>query len=181
MRSSAPADCVVDGSVSWLTAAPAPDRDPTGAVTGPLRARFALRLAEHEHVVGLGERYHALDQRGWAVDAEVFEQYCSQGERTYLPIPFAHVVGGDGWGFHVDTTRRVWFDLGATDEDLLWIEVAVSPDDPDVILRLWAGAPATVLAGFLEHVGPPGLIPDWACRPWISGNEWNTQASCAGS
>jgi len=171
-----PVDRIVSGSVSWLTAELSADHDPAGAVTGPLRARFALRLAENEHVVGLGERYHALDQRGWAVDAEVFEQYCAQGERTYLPVPFAHVVGGEGWGFHVDTTRRVWFDVGATDGDLLWIEVAVAPDDPDVTLRLWSGAPATVLAGFLEHVGTPGLIPDWAYRPWISGNEWNTQA-----
>lgn len=172
----APGDRLVDGSLSWLTAEPAPGRDRADAVTGTLRARFALRLASDEHVVGFGERFHALDQRGWSVDAEVFEQYCNQGERTYLPVPFAHVVGGDGWGFHVDTTRRVWFDVGATDQDLLWIEVAVAPDDPDVTLRLWAGDPASVLAGFLKHVGRPGLIPDWAYRPWISGNEWNTQA-----
>jgi hypothetical protein len=60
----------------------------------PVRARFALGLSEGEHVVGLGERFHSLDQRGWAVDATVFEQYCDQGVRTYLPVPFAHVAGG---------------------------------------------------------------------------------------
>lgn len=140
-----------------------------------VRARFALRLAPEEHVVGLGERFHALDQRGWAVDATVFEQYCNQGERTYLPVPFAHVVGGDGWGFHVDTTRRVWFDLGKRDAGLLWIEVLVDPDDPVAALHLFGGSPAEVLAGFLSGVGAPALIPDWAYRPWISSNEWNTQ------
>lgn len=173
-----PRNRLVAGSVSWLVAACAePDAaDAADAVTGPLRVRFALRLTDDEHVVGLGERFHALDQRGWAVDAEVFEQYCSQGVRTYLPVPFAHVVGGSGWGFHVDTTRRVWFDVGRRDTDLIWIEVTVSPTDATVLLRLWSGDPATVLTGFLDRVGRPGLIPDWAYRPWISGNEWNSEA-----
>ena len=48
----------------------------------------------------------------------VFEQYKSQGaeRKTYLPMPFAHVVGGAGWGFHVRTSRRVWFDVGSRDD-----------------------------------------------------------------
>lgn len=152
------------GSLEWLVA--------DGRV---LRARFALGLGSNEHVVGLGERFHALDQRGWAVDATVFEQYCDQGERTYLPVPFAHVVGGSGWGFHVDTTRRVWFDVGARDLDLLRVEVLIDPDDPVVTLRSWDGSPSEVLAGFLSTVGTPARIPEWAYRPWISSNEWNTQ------
>lgn len=142
----------------------------------PVRARFALGLSSGEHVVGLGERFHSLDQRGWAVDATVFEQYCDQGVRTYLPVPFAHVVGGAGWGFHVDTTRRVWFDIGKQDADRLWVEVLVDPDDPVVNLHIWEGEPAEVLSGFFDVVGRPTRIPDWAYRPWISSNEWNTQA-----
>lgn len=141
-----------------------------------VRARFALTLAEGEHIVGLGERFHALDQRGWAVDATVFEQYCDQGERTYLPVPFAHVVGGDGWGFHINTTRRVWFDMGKRDATRIWVEVLVDPENPVVDLQMWDGSPAEVLSGFLDVVGTPALIPDWAYRPWISSNEWNTQA-----
>ncbi len=140
------------------------------------RAKFALRLAAGEHIVGLGERFHSLDQRGWAVDATVFEQYCNQGERTYLPVPFAHVIGGDGWGFHVDTTRRVWFDMGKGDPGLIWIEVLVDLADPSVKLGLWQGTPSEVLASFFEVVGTPALIPEWAYRPWICSNEWNTQA-----
>jgi alpha-glucosidase (family GH31 glycosyl hydrolase) len=136
-----PHDRVVADSVSWLVAACA-EPDVGDAMIGPFRVRFALRLTNDEHVVGLGERFHALDQRGWAVDAEVFEQYCSQGVRTYLPVPFDHVVGDSGWGFHVDTTRRVWFDVGQRDTDLIWVEVAVSPADAAVIIRLWAGEPA---------------------------------------
>lgn len=161
---SGPAGHNVEDSLEWLMVA--------GKAT---RARFALELAPEEHVVGLGERFHALDQRGWAVDATVFEQYCDQGERTYLPVPFAHVVGGSGWGFHVDTTRRVWFDIGAREKSRLWVEVLVDQTDPVVELHTWEGTPAEVLAGFFDVVGTPALIPEWAYRPWISSNEWNTQ------
>lgn len=159
---------LIAGSVAWLTE--------SGNARTVSRVRLGLRLAPSEHVVGLGERFHSLDQRGWAVDATVFEQYTSQRERTYLPVPFAHVVGGDGWGFHVDTTRRVWFDVGVREPDVLWIEAAVDPTDPELVLRLWQGDPAAVLGGFLERYGPPAAIPEWAYRPWASDNEWSTQA-----
>jgi 1,3-alpha-isomaltosidase len=144
------------------------------------RLRFALRLQPDEHVVGLGERFHALDQRGWAVDTKVFEQYKRQHTRTYLPVPFALVVGGDRpWGFHVATTRRCWFDVGASDPDLLWVEVAVDATrpDPKVRVELFEGdEPADVLAAFWEATMRPVAAPAWVLRPWISGNEWNTQA-----
>jgi len=161
------ADRLVAGSVSWLRGA-----------AGPHRVRFALHLDPEEHVVGLGERFHALDQRGWAVDTAVFEQYKNQHTRTYLPVPFALIVGAEGWGFHVDTSRRCWFDIGRTDADLLWIEVATDPDgdDPSVDVLTWTGRPNEVLAGFLDYVGRPTPPPDWVYRPWASGNEWNTQA-----
>ena len=87
--------------VEWLVSA-----------SGVHRARFTLPLAPGEHVVGFGERYDALDQRGRELDAVVFEQYKSQGEhgRTYLPMPFAQWSEvGDGWGFHVRTSRRTWY------------------------------------------------------------------------
>ena len=140
------------------------------------RVRFTLELHPDEHVVGLGERFHALDQLGHRVDATVFEQYCNQGFRTYLPIPFAHVVGREGWGFHVDTTRRVWFDVGATDSRELRIEALVDPSDPSLVLRLFSGSPHEVLAQFFDVVGSPSALPEWAFAPWISSNEWNTQA-----
>src|SRR5258708_1473773 len=107
-------DRLVPGSLSWLTAG-----------STPIRVRFALRLEPDDHVVGFGERFDTLDQRGRALDSVVFEQYKAQGARTYMPMPFAIVVGG-GWGFHLPTSRRVWFDVGRSDESLLWIQA-----DPD--------------------------------------------------
>ncbi len=145
------------------------------------RIRFALPLAPGEHLAGFGERYDALDHRGTRLDSMVFEQYKSQGahRRTYLPMPFAHVVGGAGWGFHVRTSRRVWFDLGATDQRRLVVEAEVDAPTgaPGVLsLALYSGDPTGVLDAFLTEVGRPKELPEWVFRLWASGNEWNTQA-----
>ncbi|MDR1078505.1 MAG: glycoside hydrolase family 31, partial [Propionibacteriaceae bacterium] len=152
--------------VAWLAG---PDR--------PHRVRFSLPLAEAEHVAGFGERYDAIDQRGLTPDSVVFEQYKSQGRhhRTYFPMPFAHVLGGAGWGFHVRTSRRVWFDVGAADPGKLTIEAEVG-EEAELALDIFHGDPTTVLAGFLDQAGRAQPLPEWVHRLWASGNEWNTQA-----
>lgn len=143
----------------------------------PRRVRFAVPLDAPEHVVGFGERYDAVDQRGRTLDSVVFEQYKSQGaeRKTYLPMPFAHVVGGSGWGFHVDTTRRVWFDVGASTPDRIVIEAEADAVEP-LTVRLFEGMPTDVLGAFLDVAGRATELPSWVFRLWASGNEWNTQA-----
>lgn len=156
------------------------------------RVRFALALEPGEHVAGFGERFDALDHRRATLDSVVFEQYKSQGaeRKTYLPMPFAHVVGGRGWGFHVRTSRRVEFDVGASQGDRLWIEAEIdeasrasdsdsnAADSTARVLAVggYAGTPHEVLDAFLAETGRPEVLPDWVFRLWASGNEWNTQA-----
>jgi alpha-glucosidase (family GH31 glycosyl hydrolase) len=160
---------LVPGSIEWLVNS-----------DGVHRARFALQLADGDHVVGFGERFDHVDQAGQKLDAVVFEQYKSQGEhgRTYLPMPFAHVIGADGtgWGFHVRTSRRTWYDVGATTPGQLRIEVALGgSNDERVDIGLYTGSPTEVLTAFLDEVGRAEELPDWIFRLWASGNEWNTQ------
>lgn len=157
---------LIDGSARWLT-----DGENAYAFA------FALRLEPGEHVVGFGERFNGVDQRGRLVDAVVFDQYKGQGARTYLPIPFAIVVGG-GFGFHVDTGHRVRFDVGKTTSDELVVHVDLEPGEPEphVTLRLFAGEPAAVLKQFLAASGGATLPPEWIYRLWLSGNEWNSEA-----
>ena len=161
---------LLDDSVEWLV---------TDA--GIHRVRFALTLSAGDHVVGFGERFDNLDQGGRRLDAVVFEQYKSQGAhgRTYLPMPFAHVVGADGstWGFHVRTTRRSWYDVGASDADRLVIEVALGGTADEALdIGLYDGEPTSVLRSFLDEAGRAEELPSWVFRLWASGNEWNTQA-----
>lgn len=157
---------VIPGSVSRL--------DRAGET---LRVRFALPLAPGERVAGFGERFDRIDQRGTSLDSVVFEQYKNQGRerRTYLPMPFAHVVGGTGWGFHVRTSRRVWFDVAESTPDTLRIEAETAPDGA-LELALYDGSPRDVLRAFLDEAGRAEELPDWVFRIWASGNEWNTQA-----
>jgi alpha-glucosidase (family GH31 glycosyl hydrolase) len=166
---------LVPGSVAWLV-----DAD------GVHRARFSLHLRPGDHVVGFGERFDHLDQAGRRLDAVVFEQYKSQGEhgRTYLPMPFAHVIGtdGDSWGFHVRTTRRTWYDVAATAADTVTVEVALGGSgDEAVDIGLYTGTPTDVLRAFLDEVGRAEELPDWVFRLWASGNEWNTQELVMGA
>ncbi len=151
-------------SLSWLNSA-----------TGPIKARFRLRLDPEQHITGLGERFATVDHRGERLDSIVFEQYKQQGRRTYLPVPMAIVVGGDHWGFHIDTTRRCWFDIGAGDTDWIWIEAEVDPLDPQLSVCVWSGEPQEVVSLFLQRTGRPRRPPRWIFEPWMSGNEWNTQ------
>ena len=149
---------------------------------GVHRVRFALALRDDEHVIGFGERYDYVDQRGHHLDSVVFEQYKGQGKhhRTYLPMPYAQVIDekGQAWGFHVDTSRRVWFDVGETTKDRITIEAEMGEQpvgQANLDLHLWCGTPADVLSGFLEVAGSPEEMPEWVFGLWASGNEWNTQ------
>jgi alpha-glucosidase (family GH31 glycosyl hydrolase) len=160
---------LIPGSVAWLV-----------SDSGVHRVRFALRLGDGDHVVGFGERFNRVDQRGHSLDAVVFEQYKSQGAhgRTYLPMPFAHVVSstGQSWGFHVRTSRRTWFDVGATDPTRLLIEADLGANTtPCLDVGIYDGNPTTVLGAFLDEVGRAEELPSWVFRLWASGNEWNTQ------
>lgn len=164
-----PSDRLIQDSIRWRMVGDRPDR-----------VRFALRLEADEHVVGFGERFDRVDQRGHELDAVVFEQYKKQGEhgRTYLPMPFAHVVRpgeAQGWAFHVRTSRRTWYDVAASTTDRLIVEAALGDQDPALDVGIYAGSPAATLAAFTQEVGRAQELPSWVFKLWASGNEWNTQ------
>ena len=130
-------------------------------------------LAEGEALVGFGERFDAFDQRGRAPDVAVWEQYKNQGNRTYLPIPF--FCSSQGYGCLVEGSAHVAYDLGRAIDDR-WRCVAQANTQGTVTFDLLAGAPLDMLHTFTALTGRPETLPDWAFGPWMSSNEWNTQA-----
>lgn len=138
------------------------------------QVRLTFECPPDERFYGLGERFNALDQRGNIMDIRVFEQYKSQGKRTYMPIPF--MLSSCGYGLWVKSSRWMQFDLASTDETS-WTLTA-DLDQVEVLnLQVFrADDPFEIVGQFASETGPVTLPPDWSFGLWMSGNEWNTQA-----
>ncbi len=131
-------------------------------------------LGADEHIVGFGERFDALDQRGRAPGVAVYEQYKNQGDRAYLPVPF--FLSNAGYGLLVEGTTRVDFDLGRTVDDRWRCSAAVPMSTGELSLTLFVGQPAAIVGAMTAMTGRPEVPPAWVFGPWMSSNEWNTQA-----
>lgn len=137
--------------------------------------RFTIPIRVTDHVIGFGERFHSISQNGELVDAIVYEEYKGQGHRTYLPTPFAIVVGGN-FGFHIQTTKNSRFDVARSNNKCIKVEVNWEGFPDELSISKYQGSPAEVLRAYLEEVGLPDAPPDWTYDLWLSSNEWNTQA-----
>jgi alpha-glucosidase (family GH31 glycosyl hydrolase) len=144
---------------------------PSGAAS---RVRFKIPIESKMHVIGFGERFHSIVQNGELVDAVVYEEYKGQGHRTYLPTPFAVVIGGN-FGFHLQTTRNARFDLSCIHKGFIEVDVEWSDYPAKLNLQRYDGTPAEVLHQYLAEVGMPDAPPEWIYSLWLSSNEWNTQ------
>lgn len=138
--------------------------------------RFSLPCLSTDHIVGFGERFDGLDQRGREVDVRVYEQYKGQGARTYLPVPFAHVIGSN-WAFWLDGGCSLRIDAAASRNDAIRVCVEVAPSrEPRVRGSIVRGTPTECLQRFLAAQGGAAMPPEWVFSLWLSANEWNTQA-----
>ena len=151
-------------AMTWLMGEP--DR--------PLRVRQTFASPSDEGFYGFGERYNALNQRGNSLDVRVFDQYKSQGKRTYLPVPF--FLSSRGYGLYLATNRHVAYDLAASLSDCWSFDAELGPDAALEYYLIADEDPKRIIAGFTDLVGKPALPPKWAFGPWMSGNEWNSQA-----
>lgn len=145
-----------------------------GANGEVVRVDLAGPLGDEERIVGFGERFDALDQRGRAPGVAVYEQYKYQGDRTYLPVPF--FLSDAGYGLLVEGTTRVDFDLGRTVDDRWRCLAGVPASSGELSMILFAGQPVEIVRALTELTGRPDVPPAWVFGPWMSSNEWNTQA-----
>ncbi len=119
-------------------------------------------------IFGLGERYNALDQAGNRVDQFVYNQYKNQGLRTYIPMPVFYT--DRGFGLHVDTDSYSWFDFREPGVTLLGVEA------DSLRLDFLSGSVNEQVAQFLGRTGEPENVPLWALGPWMSSNNWDSEA-----
>lgn len=145
-----------------------------GESNRPLRVRQTFASPSDEGFFGFGERYNALDQRGNTLDVRVFDQYKGQGKRAYLPVPF--FLSSRGYGLYLATNRHVAYDLAASHSDCWSFDAELGSDAALEYYLIAHEDPKQIITGFADLVGKPALPPKWAFGPWMSGNEWNSQA-----
>ncbi len=121
-------------------------------------------------IYGLGERYNALDQWGNRPDQFVYNQYKDQGLRTYMPMSVFY--GSGGFGVHINTYCYSWFDFGASDKS----KIVLGAEENSLALQILAGDINEQAAQFIARTGEPKMVPDWALGPWMSSNNWDSEA-----
>lgn len=153
-----------------LTSGPLTIRDITclTSADGRVHAIEAKILSTASHFYGFGERYNALDQTGNFVDQFVYNQYKEQGLRTYMPMPVAYTDAG--FGLHLATDAYSYFNLETPHE----IIVGVEADHLDI--DLLTGSVAEQVSQFMALTGDPEPVPAWALGPWMSSNNWDSEA-----
>jgi alpha-D-xyloside xylohydrolase len=117
---------------------------------------------------GFGERYNALNQAGNRVDQFVYNQYKEQGLRTYIPMPVAYTDAG--FGLHLATESYSWFDLQTAGITRLGVEAA------GLSVDLLSGRVIDQVCQFMAATGEPEPVPAWALGPWMSSNNWDSEA-----
>ncbi|WP_019537298.1 TIM-barrel domain-containing protein [Paenibacillus ginsengihumi] len=138
------------------------------------KARLNLQLQDGERAFGMGERYARMEYRGFSVDNHVYNEYRSQGLKTYMPVPF--YISSQGYGCFLDTLMYSRFDFGSQQSDLLTVEAELSPDSPRLKAHWFPGQPLAVIRQFSEATARPVLPPKWSFGPWMSSNNWDSQA-----
>lgn len=137
-----------------------------------IAVRLAWESPVEEQFFGLGERYNQIGARGRTVESRVFDQYKHQGEKTYLPVPF--FLSTRGYSHGVLTDHPVRFDFGVTEQEAWSIEWEM--EETPLSWSVSWGSPAELLKRWQKQTGPATRPPRWAFAPWLSSNEWNTQA-----
>jgi len=132
-------------------------------------AELTLELND-EKIYGLGERYNSLNQRGEQIDQFVYNQYKGQGIRTYMPMPIAYTTGG--FGFQIHTDRYSWIDCGKYDSQSLRLGTEANSMQGTLV----TGAIRDQVRRLNRMNGPAEMVPEWALGPWMSSNNWDSEA-----
>ena len=140
----------------------------------PSQLRLVFESPPSEAFYGFGERFNALNQRGNVLDVRVYDPYKDLRTRTYLPVPF--FLSSQGYGLYVDSSRDVVFDLASTQPDRLSFSAELDGEGMLDFHVMEASDPKQIIAAYTDLTGKPHLPPIWAFGPWMSSNEWNSQA-----
>jgi sulfoquinovosidase len=179
-----------------VTSQPLPAPEPEQVAGDRVRVRLAATSADANHVelrlplvpgeriVGFGERFNGVDQRGWKLETWTEEGAFGTGEQlsplltrlgvgcnpypkgpgfSYKPVPW--FFSSRGYGVYLETFAPAFFDVGATDPNELRCEVMAR----EVTVWVVYGPGPRRLVEHLADLtdGRPSGLPDWALAPWL--------------
>jgi alpha-glucosidase (family GH31 glycosyl hydrolase) len=142
------------------------------------KTTMAWKLRSSDHFFGLGERFATMDHRGWSLYSWAEEGGLSRGEdvppssvappnpepngpsMTYFPVPF--VLTPQGWGIHLDTTRRTETHFGSERDDA-W-RVAINGNVLDTVFYV-NDDPMKSIDDFTRDTGRPHVPAPWVFGP----------------
>ena len=125
--------------------------------------RLQMPLLQEESVIGFGERFNGVDQRGHIVAMYQRDAYLSViaglANESYKNIPLVHF--SSGYTLYINSTYRMRADIGVQVQDRFSITV----QDPHVDLYFWGDTPVENMASYARLTGLPILPPRWAFEP----------------
>lgn len=112
---------------------------------------------------GTGERFHALDHRGYLVPMRSDDRLGNKGVGSHKPVPF--YMSTEGYGVWLDTFEPSLFDLNGTDRLGTHLQLRASR-----LRAVFFGGPtlAQTLGAFTALTGRPPVPPPWAFGLWKS-------------
>lgn len=135
---------------------------------------FALHLRSDDatEYYGSGERFNALNQRGYLLPMQTDDRYGVKGVGSYKPIPF--VMSSRGFGLWLDSYAPSYFDLDATQRFVTRVR---APETSFRVVFMAGPQLADVLQTFTGLTGRAPVLPPWAFGLWKSRDVHHNQDS----
>lgn len=122
-------------------------------------------------VMGLGEKFDSINQKGKFLRCMVKEKCFYQGEFTYLSMPY--FLTPDGFGIYVDTYVEVDFDFTIDDQITIFCHMPTNGKMPACYLL--EGTPKQIIYEFRSLTSMPRIFPKWVLGAWMSSNRWDNE------
>ena len=126
---------------------------------------FRLELVSDDRTryYGTGERFNALNQRGYTLPLRVEDRYGNKGVGAYKPVPF--FMSSRGFGVWIDSWAEGSLDLSGTHRFLSRLDI---PDRRLRVVFLAGPGLPEILEAYTGLTGRSPVPPPWAFGLWKS-------------